>query len=373
MLRLRQSYDPAAGCSLHSPFFAHRARARVKARAVLFAKAPLLVLLVTAACEGDPGDRVAAAVNGYRVTYAELDKYVLAQDLDSTSSSTEEDNRMLQLNLLRELIDRQIMLDKAQRLGLMAVDAEVEDRFQSYRSPYDSDAALEEHLRTRRMTVAELKSELRRSLTIEKLLNVEISSKVRVGEAELRGYYEENQANFHLPEQQLHMAWILVTARPETPVPNRRNDDAQDLKTAQEKIEMLERRVANGEDFGTLAQNYSEDPVSTANGGDLGFIPQSSLEQIDLRLRRVVASLSPGDVSPVVKTGDEFRIIKLISIEHAGQREYSDPRVQQRLRGVLRNRKEQLLKAAYLEVARNEAAIENFLAHDVVGDFGASD
>ena len=339
---------------------------------VLLAAAVLSISFLAAACERDPGDRVAATVNGYRITYAELDKYLSTQDLDSTSSSTEEDNRMLRLNLLRELIDRQIMLDKAQRLGLMAVDGEVEDRYQDYRSPYDSDAALEEHLRARGMSVAELKNELRRSLTIEKLLNAEISSKISVGESELRAYYQENQANFHLPEQQLHMAWILTTARPETPVPNRRNDDAQDLETAQQKIRMIEQRLANGEDFATLAQNYSEDTLSTANGGDLGFIPQSSLEQIDLTLRRVVASLSPGDVSPVVKTGDEFRIIKLISIEHAGQREYSDPHVQQRLRGLLRNRKEQMLKAAYLEVARNEAEIENFLARDVVRDFGAS-
>ena len=339
---------------------------------VLLAAAVLSISFLAAACERDPGDRVAATVNGYRITYAELDKYLSTQDLDSTSSSTEEDNRMLRLNLLRELIDRQIMLDKAQRLGLMAVDGEVEDRYQDYRSPYDSDAALEEHLRARGMSVTELKNELRRSLTIEKLLNAEISSKIHVGESELRAYYQENQANFHLPEQQLHMAWILTTARPETPVPNRRNDDAQDLETARQKIEMIEQRLANGEDFATLAQNYSEDTLSTANGGDLGFIPQSSLEQIDLTLRRVVASLSPGDVSPVIKTGDEFRIMKLISVEHAGQREYSDPHVQQRLRGLLRNRKEQMLKAAYLEVVRNEAEIENFLARDVVRDFGAS-
>ncbi len=339
---------------------------------VLSAAAVVSAFLLSTACQRDAGDRVAATVNGYKITYAELDKYFHTQDLDVTSSSTEEDERMLRLNLLRELIDRQIMLDKAQRLGLMAVDAEVENRFQDYRSPYESDADLEEHLLTRGLTAEELKSELRRSLTIEKLLAAEISSKIRVGETELRAYYEGNQANFHLPEQQLHMAWILVTAKPETPVPNRRNDDAQDLETASQKIKMIEQRLSNGEDFASLAQNYSEDPLSTANGGDLGFIPQSSLEQIDLTLRRVVASLSPGDISPVIKTGDEFRIIKLISVEHAGQREYSDPRVQQGLRGLLKNRKEQLLKAAYLEVARNEADIENFLAREVVSGYGAA-
>ena len=334
--------------------------------------AALLVLVCVLASCSDPDSGVAARVNGYKITYAELEKYLQNQDLDVTSSSTEEDDRMLRLNLLRELIDRQVMLDKAQRMGLMAVDAEVEDRFQNYRSPYNSGADFEKHLRSRGLSVEELKSELRRSLTIEKLLAAEISSKIKVSEEEIRTYYETNQANFNLPEQQLHMAWILVTAKPETPVPNLRNDDAHDMKTAQQKIEMIEQRLRNGEDFAVLAQNYSEDPLSTSNGGDLGFIPQSSLEQIDLTLRRVVASLSPGDISPIIKTGDELRIIKLISIEHAGQREYSDPRVQQSMRELLRNRKEQLLKAAYLEVVRNEAEVENLLARDVVDDFGSS-
>ena len=176
-----------------------------------------------------------------------------------------------------------------------------------------------------------------------------------------------------MPEQQVHMAWILVTARSETPVPNLHNDDAVDEEAAKKKIEMIEARLRDGEEFATLAQNYSEDPVSTASGGDLGFIPQSSLEQVDLSLRQVVASLTPGEVSPIVKTGDEYRIIKLISVEQAGQRDYSDPRVQQTIRETIRSRKDQLLRAAYLEIARNEAEIKNYLAREVVDDFGVLD
>ena len=333
----------------------------------------VLLLLAAAGCQSGSSEGVAAVVNGYKITYAELEQYYQSQVERAQAPSSDDEQKMLRLNLLREVIDRQIMLQRAEKLGLMAVDSEVESRLKEYRSPYDSDAAFEAYLKGRGMTLEDLKTELRRTLTIEKLFNKEVTSRISVDDAELKEFYEENKASFNLPEQQVHLAQILVTAKPEVPVPNLRNDDARDAETAQAKIEMIAQRLQNGADFAELAQNLSEDPVSTPSGGDLGFIPQSSLERADLTLRRVVASLSPGEISPVIKTGDEFRIIRLISVEPAGQRDFSDPRVQQTLRETLINRKDQLLKAAYLEVARNEAKVENHLAEKVVKDFGVTD
>lgn len=333
----------------------------------------LALLLTGTACQPSRQDGVAAVVDGYKITFDELEQYYQSQ-VDQTQAPTSEDEkRMLRLNLLREVIDRQIMLQRAERLGLMAVDSEVEARLKEYRSPYESDAAFEAFLKSREMTLEDLKTELRNTLTIEKLFNKEITSQINVDDAELKAFYEENKASFNLPEQQVHLAQILVTSKAEVPVPNLLNDDARDDDTAKAKIEMIAQRLQNGEDFAQLAQNLSEDPVSTASGGDLGFIPQSSLERAELTLRRVVASLSPGEISPVIKTGDEYRIIRLLSVEPAGQRDFSDPRVQQTLRETLINRKDQLLKAAYLEAARNEADVENYLAQDIVESFGLSD
>jgi peptidyl-prolyl cis-trans isomerase SurA len=333
----------------------------------------LASLLLAAGCQPSSQDGVAAVVNGYKITHAELEQYYQSQVDQTRAPRSEDEQRMLRLNLLREVIDRQIMLQRAEKLGLMAVDSEVETRIKEYRAPYDSDAAFEANLKARAMTVEDLKTELRRALTIEKLFNKEVTSQISVTDAELKAFYEENKASFNLPEQQLHLAQIVVTPKPEVPVPNLLNDDARDVETAQAKIEMVAQRLQNGEDFAEVAQNFSEDVDSTASGGDLGFIPQSSLERADLTLRRVVASLSPGEISPVIKTGDDFRIIRLLSVEPAGQRDFSDPRVQQTLRETLTNRKDQLLKAAYLEVARNEARVENYLARQVIEQVGLSD
>jgi peptidyl-prolyl cis-trans isomerase SurA len=76
--------------------------------------------------------------------------------------------------------------------------------------------------------------------------------------------------------------------------------------------------------------------------------------------------MQPGQVSPVINTGEGYRILKLLSKEPAGQRELSDPRVQQTIRETLMNRKDQLFRSAFLEAVRNEAHVENYLAR-VVG------
>ncbi|MDA0667200.1 MAG: peptidylprolyl isomerase, partial [Planctomycetota bacterium] len=267
----------------------------------------------------------------------------------------------------------QLLLQKAEELGLMAVEAEVNARLKDYRAPFTDEADFEASLRDRAMTLEDLRTEIRRTLTIEKLFNRQITAQIKITEAELQQHYDDSAATFTLAEEQLHLAQIVVTPEPETPTPNLLNDDAKDKETAAAKIEMLAERLAQGEDFATLAQSYSEDPVTTPNGGDLGFIPKSSLDKADIALRRVVAALSPGDISPVVEADGQYRILQLIDREAAGQREFSDPRVQQVLRETLRNRRDQLLKAALIDAARSNARIDNYLARRIVSDFGVDD
>ncbi len=65
-----------------------------------------------------------------------------------------------------------------------------------------------------------------------------------------------------------------------------------------------------------------------------------------------------------------YRLLKVISKEPAGQRELADPRVQQAVRSQLRDRREQLLKAAYYEILRNSAKVENYYAKKVLDSNG---
>jgi peptidyl-prolyl cis-trans isomerase SurA len=148
---------------------------------------------------------------------------------------------------------------------------------------------------------------------------------------------------------------------------------------ARKKIQMLSNRLDSGDDFATLAMNYSEDSETSGNGGDLGFTPESSLQRTDPTTREMVLKLKPGQYSAVIPLANPmnkqvaaFQIVKLISKEPAGQRELADPRVQQAIRSQLRDRREQLLKAAYYEVLRDQAKVDNYYAQQVTEKAGNS-
>lgn len=319
-----------------------------------------LVLLAVAGCKKAPPANVAATVNNRAITYAELDKHYQSQ-FSTPPDKANDDQAMIQkLEVLRSLIDNEIMLQRAEKLGLMAADSDVEAKFNELKAPYTQEE-FQKQLEARKMTVDDLKAQLRRDLSIQKLFNKEITSHISISDRDVTDFYNANKANFNLAEPQIHLAQIFVSPNADPNVRNLKNDKALNEEQARKKVEMLQARIRQGEDFAQLAQNYSEDPNSAPNGGDMGFIPESALEKASADLRKLVMGLPPGQISSV-KTQEGYRIFKVISKEPAGQREITDPRVQQTIRETLLNRKDQLLKAAYYEVARNEAKVANYLA-----------
>ena len=133
---------------------------------------------------------------------------------------------------------------------------------------------------------------------------------------------------------------------------------------------MLAQKLSAGADFAQLAMDYSEDATSST-GGDLGYNPQSSFNRSDPLLKRTVLAMKPGEVSHPIQLRDgRYVILKLIGKETAGQRELSDAQVREGIRQMLRNRKEQLLRAAYLTTARDESHVTNYLAREVLESAG---
>ncbi|MGH9496089.1 MAG: peptidylprolyl isomerase, partial [Candidatus Sulfotelmatobacter sp.] len=218
----------------------------------------------------------------------------------------------------------------------------------------------------------DFKRDIRRSITVDKVLNKEVVSKINVTDQDISDYYNSHKAEFNLIEPQYHLAQIMVTSAPD-PQAHNQNDKAQNEADARKKIQMIANRLDSGDDFGTLAMKYSEDPQTSGNGGDLGTVPESGLKQTDPATRETVMKLKPGQYSPIISVVNPtnrqavgFRIVKIVAKEPAGQRELSDPRVQQAIRSQLRDRREQLLKAAYYEVLRDSAKVENFYAKQVL-------
>lgn len=321
-----------------------------------------------------PGDAL-AKVNGRKILSSEVDKYYNAQISGAPAKPSTEQADSLRLSILRELIDNEILMQRAEKLGLMATDEEVQGKLNELKAPYTQEE-FDQKIKEQGRTLDELKRDLRRTLTIDKVINKEITSRIAVTDTDISDYYNAHKAEFNLIEPQYHLAWIFVTSQPGQ-VRNRKGSKAMSDADARKKIQTISNRLDSGEDFATVAMDYSEDPESSPNGGDIGMVPETALkQQVDPATREAVLKLKPGQYSGVIVATDPrskavgFRIVKLVSKEPAGQRDLNDPRVQQAIREELRNRREQLIKAAYYDVLRDDAKVENFLAEQILKNSG---
>ena len=312
-----------------------------------------------------------AVVNGTEIKRDEVDKYYKSQVNPEAQEPSQEETLSLKLNVVEQLINNEILLERAKKLNLEASDGEVEDKFTELKSPF-TEEDFQRQLKARGMSVDDLKRDLRRQLSIQKLLNREVVAKISISDQDVNDFYNANHNQFNVAEAQYRISQIVITPRKDPQVRNRKNDDATNEAEAQRKAKMLMDKLNSGADFSALAMDYSEDPNTAATGGDLGYIPESSLNaaQTDPVLKKAVLSLKPGQVSQPIVLKDSIRILKLVAREAAGQRGINDPQVQQTVRDTLRNRKEQLLKSAYLAVARDDAHVNNYLAQQVVESAG---
>lgn len=340
-------------------------------RAATWLPLAAMVLAAAAGCnkQVQHAPDVWAVVNGKEIKRDEVDKYYRTRVNPEGQEPSQEESLSQKLNVLDELINNEILLEKAKKLNLEASDGEVEDKFTELKSPYTEDE-FQRRLKDQAMSVADLKLELRRQLSIQKLLNREVVAKIAITDQDVTDFYNANKAQFNVAEPQYHIAQILVTPRKEQQIRNRKNDDATNEAEAQRKVKMLMDRLNSGADFAQLAMDYSEDVNTAGTGGDLGYVPESALNQSDPALKKTVVGLKAGQVSPPIqvqpKDGPRILILKLITRESPGLRGIAEPQVQQTIRDTLRNRKEQLLRLAYLAIARDGAQVTNFLAEQVI-------
>jgi len=326
--------------------------------------------MLAAGCHkaGTPSPGVWAVVNGTEIQRAEVEKYYRLRVNPQGPAPSQEESLSLMLNILDALINNQILLQRAQKLGLQASDGEVEDKFTESKSPYTEDE-FQRQLQEQHLTVDDLKNGIREELSIQKLINREVVAKITITDQDVAEFYSQNRQQFDVPETRYELAQIVVTPRKDPEVRNRKNDDATTDVEARRKIAALYQKLQGGADFAELAMDYSEDPQTTTSGGEMGFFPESAIAS-DPDLKKAVMGLQPGQFTGVIQFKDAYRIIKLIAKQAPGQRELSDPQVQQTIREALRSRKEQLLRAAYLAEARDDAKVVNYLAQQVMESNG---
>src|SRR5918993_573367 len=144
--------------------------------------------LAITGCTKSASPDVAATVNSRPITYAEVDKHYQLSFPDAKSRPADDQMTIQKLEILRTLIDHEILLQRAEKLSLMATDSDVEAKYTELRSGYTVDD-FQKQLDARKMTLADLKAQIRRDLSVQKVTNKEITSQIAISDRDIAEFY----------------------------------------------------------------------------------------------------------------------------------------------------------------------------------------
>jgi peptidyl-prolyl cis-trans isomerase SurA len=214
-------------------------------------------------------------------------------------------------NVLRELIDHQLLVQKAGELNLNA-DTEVVKRLDEIRQnmKLESMEALEEAVAKQGMVYEDFKSNMRDNILTQWVIQRDVGGRVNIKPEEIKAYFESHKDEFKRPEGVV-LAQILVATE------DKKEDELPPLK---KKAEEALDKARKGGNFAELAREYSDD-ATAQRGGEIGFIEKGSMSP---ELEAVVDKLNRNDVSDIIPTRYGYMILKLLDRSTGGEPQLSE-------------------------------------------------
>jgi peptidyl-prolyl cis-trans isomerase SurA len=276
-----------------------------------------------------------------------------------------------QRDILRDLIDQQLLLQKGKDLGVTG-DTELIKRLDEMRKQMNlqSMEELEKAAEAQGISYEEFKQNTRNGIITQRVIGQEVGSHMTLNKDEVKKFYEEHQADMQQPEQ-IRLSEILVApkvaaapapppapapapppvAGTTPPAPSQAETDGA-LAAAQAKAQDLLDQIRKGGNFGDLAKKQSDGP-SAAQGGDLSYFKRGVLAK---ELEDRVFALKAGEVTDVIRTKQGFVILKVTEHQMAGVPTLKE--VEPRIQDALYMQKLQPALRAYLTKLREEAFID---------------
>jgi peptidyl-prolyl cis-trans isomerase SurA len=308
-----------------------------------------------------------ATVDGRAITGDDVEK-AFRRTQEPSATLTPQEAMTVKLSILNEMIVQNILLAKAAALKVDVPQSELDAAFNE-RKKNISEEQFKQELQKRNLSADDMREGLRRELLTNKLMEREVVSKIAVSDQEVTDFYNANRAQFTVAEEAYRLGQIVVTPRREPQQTNRTGNDAASPQEAAFKVRMIMERLKAGAPFAEVAMDYSEDPETAPRGGDLGLVPVSALKRAPAALRDAVIGQKPG-TAKVASSEGAHTIVLVVAHEQAGERNLSTPGVKDAITQTLKNRKEQLLRTAYLSAARGDAQVVNHQARRLVESQG---
>jgi peptidyl-prolyl cis-trans isomerase SurA len=252
-------------------------------------------------------DRVVAIVNDDCIALSELNERIepFIRELREADYPEEAKRQMLfklRQELLDKMIDEKLAHQESEKLQVQVDDRDVDQQIERIKSEnFLTDEELRKSLAAQGLTVEQYHSRLKEQMLQVKLINIEVKSKIAITDEDIRSYYEAHKADYE-GTQKYRLRTILIK-RPSSASP-------EEKEAASSVMVSILNALRSGAAFDELAREYSQDATAPA-GGDLGLF---TLDELSPELRETVASMSEGQVSPVIQTPQGYRILMLQEI-----------------------------------------------------------
>lgn len=341
-----------------------------------FSAAALLGLAVVflGSCSGTPTsntaggtdpNEVAARVNGKDIKMEEVEKGVKAQAQGSEAAFSPLELASARLTVLQQLIQAEVMFQKAEKEGAVPTDDEVTAEMNKRKTSSGLSAeefdrqmkAAGENEQSWRLNV---KKELALQKLQEKITNRVESPK----DKEIEDFYNGNKDQFK-NKRGAQLGAIVID-----PSNSGQGDVTTNEDQARAKATELYNRALAGADFATLAREASEDLQSRANGGDWRYFTEDEMKQTfgAQVADALMNKMQNGQIVPAaIPLEGRILIVKLQRKQEKDEDlTLESPGVRQRVTELLINARKGLLWQSYGAIAINEAKVENYLAKKVV-------
>jgi peptidyl-prolyl cis-trans isomerase SurA len=321
----------------------------------------LIALLLPAGLSADTVvEEIIARVNNEIITRTQFQREQQQIREEAQKENAQQAEKVVadqQKDILRGLIDRQLLLDKGKELGITA-DTELIKRLDDMRKQMNLGSMddLEKAAEAQGVSFEDFKQNMRTEIITQQVIQREVGGHINVTKEEEQKFYTEHKSQMERKEQ-VRLSEILVSTE-------QAGDDPQKIDADKAKAEDLLKQIRAGANFEDIAKKNSNG-ATAAQGGDLGEPFERG--KLAKQLEDLTFGMKKGDVSDVIRTKQGFVILKVTEHQQAGIPAFND--IENRVQEAVYMQKMQPALREYLKKLREEAAI---WVHPGYADTGAS-
>jgi peptidyl-prolyl cis-trans isomerase SurA len=248
-------------------------------------------------------------------------------------------------DVLRDLIDRQLLLEKGKDLGITA-ETDLIKRLDEMRKQMKLGTMeeLEKAAEAQGVSYEDFKQNMKEQIITQQVIGREVGSHMALSKDDEQKFYEEHKEDLRQPEQIRLREILVAVAAPDKGAA----EDSQALTDAEAKANALLAEIRKGAKFENVAQKSSSGSTA-AQGGDLGYFKRGTLAK---ELEDKTFAMKAGDVSDVIRTKQGFVILQVVEHQEAGIPPFKD--VEAKVQDAMYMQKLQPALRAFLEKLRTD-------------------